>query len=84
MNYLQFIQLSNIFNILLKGVNFTYQLTTNQWFLHYNHILTSTFLDNSDIYIDFILQFTGDIWHVSGTDNYVVDALSQIEISILH
>ena len=35
-------------------------------------------------HLDFILQFTCDIRHVSGTDNCVADALSRIEVSTLH
>ena len=34
-------------------------------------------------HLDFIAQFTGDIRHVSGTDNPVADALSRVEVNAL-
>ena len=35
-------------------------------------------------YLDFISQFTNYIRHVKGTENCVADALSRIEINIIH
>ena len=34
-------------------------------------------------HLDFIAQFTSDIWHVKGTDNPVADALSRLDVDAL-
>lgn len=34
-------------------------------------------------HLDYISQFTSDIWHVKGTDNSVADALSRINIQAI-
>ena len=35
-------------------------------------------------HLDFISQFTTDIWHIKGVDNTAADALSRLELDALH
>ena len=69
--------------------HFRYFIEGHQFYVSTDHKpLIFALQSHSDKYtprhLDFVLQFTCDIRHVSGTDNCVADALSCIEVSTLH
>ena len=72
--------------------HFEYFIEGHQFYVSTDHEpLIFALQSHSDKYtprqlrhLDFILQFTCDIRHVSGTDNCVADVLSCIEVSTLH
>ena len=35
-------------------------------------------------HLDYIAQFTSDIWHIKGTNNAAADAISRVEVDTLH